>query len=442
MTVPIAPPLPHSHTPGSARAALTYRDFRLVWLGLLASNIGTWMQNVALPAYVQRRTGSAAAVGVLVFAQLGPLLVLSIPGGILANRFPRRPWLITMQGAQLVFSLVLAALVARDAPIAALFGINLLVGIANALNAPAFQASIPLLVDRRDLPGAIALNSASLNGSRVIGPVIAALLGVWGVTVSQLFVINAATYLFVIAALAVVQIPVVADRFGGQGWRQLTVGLRIARQRPILGRLLLSMALFSFFSLPYVGLFPSVAELNFGIDASSPTYKWLYATWGLGACLGALGTGTVFAKVDKRRLITPGFLGFAVSLAAFAVVSSPGPAFPIGFVLGFCYFLTATGMLTVLQEHIEDHERAVIMSLWFMTFGGTVPLGNLVFGPIMDHIGARWIMLGGAVFAVFLARWCNLDTPRWRGSGEQPRGKPFQPGDPAALDEYGIVAGD
>ena len=174
------------------------------------------------------------------------------------------------------------------------------------------------------------------------------------------------------------------------------MGIRIARSRPILARILLSMALFSFFSLPYVGLFPAVAELNFGIDAGSPAYKWLYATWGLGACLGALGTGTLFAGVDKRRLITPGFLGFAASLAAFALVRVPAPAFPIGFVLGFCYFLTATGLLTVLQESIEDHERAVVMSLWFMAFGGTVPLGNLVFGPLMDHIGARWIMLGGA----------------------------------------------
>ncbi len=442
MTAPTAAPLPHPFTPGSVRAALSYRDFRLVWIGLLASNIGTWMQNVAFPAYVQRRTGSAAIVGLMVFAQLGPLLLLSIPGGILANRFPRRPWLITMQGAQIVFSLALAALVARDAPIAALFGINVLIGIAFALNAPAFQASIPLLLDRRDLGGAIALNSVSLNGSRVIGPVIAALLAIWGVTVSQLFVINAATYLFVIAALAVVHIPVIVDRYGDQGWRQLTVGIRIARSRPILARILLSMALFSFFSLPYVGLFPAVAELNFGIDAGSPAYKWLYATWGLGACLGALGNGTLFAGVDKRRLLTPGFLGFAVSLAAFALVRVPAPAFPIGFVLGFCYFLTATGLLTVLQESIEDHERAVVMSLWFMAFGGTVPIGNLVFGPLMDHIGARWIMLGGALFAVFLAWWCNLDAPRWRRSGEQPRRKPLETGDPAALDEYGVVAGD
>lgn len=442
MTCPTAPPLPHHHTPGSIRAALTYRDFRLVWLGMFGSLIGTWMQNLALPAYVQTRTGSATAVGLLVFAQLGPLLLLSIPGGVLANRFPRRQWLITMQVAQLVCSLGLAALVAQDASIGALFAVSLGVGIANALNNPAFQASIPLLVDRRDLPGVVALNSTSMNGARVIGPAIAALLGVWGVSVAQLLVINAVTYLAVILALAVVHLPTPAQDRSVDGWRKLTQGVRIAREKPILGRLLLSMALFSFFCLPYVGLFPAVAEQNFGIDASSSTYKWLYAVWGLGACLGALGTGTVLAGVDKRRVIGPGFLAFAILLAAFALLGAPAPAFPIGFMLGFAYFLITTSMLTVLQQAMADSERALVMALWFMAFGGTVPLGNLVFGPLMDHFGARGILLGGAVFAVFLAWWCDLPRRGFSLGSEESGGQLLQRRDPAALDEYGIAAGE
>ena len=109
--------LPHTHRPGTARAALAYRDFRLIWLGLFASNVGTWMQNFTLPAYVEQRTGSASLVGLLVFTQLGPLLLLSIPAGVLADRYPRRPYLVVMQAMQLVFSVVLAALVAGDAPL-------------------------------------------------------------------------------------------------------------------------------------------------------------------------------------------------------------------------------------------------------------------------------------------------------------------------------------
>ena len=169
-------PLPHSHTPGSARAALSYRSYRIIWTGLLLSSIGTWMQNLALPAYIDHRTGSARIVGILIFAQLGPLLLLAIPGSVLADRVNRRFFLLAMQWLQLVFSLVLAAIVASDGPIWAIFLAQLVIGTGNALNAPAFQASIPLLVDRRDLAGAISMNSIQLNGSRVLGPTLAAVL--------------------------------------------------------------------------------------------------------------------------------------------------------------------------------------------------------------------------------------------------------------------------
>ena len=142
--------LPHRHRPGTARAALAYRDFRLIWLGLFASNIGTWMQNFTLPAYIEHRTGSAALVGLLVFTQLGPLLLLSIPAGVLADRFPRRPYLVAMQvGAAGLQRRARRASSPREAPLWTLFAASLVIGIGNALNAPAFQASVPLLVDRR-----------------------------------------------------------------------------------------------------------------------------------------------------------------------------------------------------------------------------------------------------------------------------------------------------
>ena len=407
MSVP-APALPHPHRPGTARAAFAYRDFRLIWLGLFASNIGTWMQNFTLPAYVEHRTESATLVGLLVFMQLGPLLLLSIPAGVLADRFPRRPYLVVMQAVQLVFSVVLAVLVAGDAPLWTLFGAALLIGIGNALNAPAFQASVPLLVQRPDLAGAVSMNSVMINASRVLGPALAAILALFGVTTSQLFLVNAATYLFLIAAIVLVHIPDVRGNHPEEGWRRLLTGLNIARGRTVLSRCLITMCVFSTVCLVYVGLFPSVARRNFGIDVDSAGYKLLYTTWGVGACLGALAVGTVLAHFDRRRLVVDGMLLFAVSLAGFAVVRSVTPAYPIAFVLGFAYFLTATALITIFQENLADTERAVVMPLWFMAFGGSIPIGNLLFGPIIDAIGARWVLGLGVVFAVGLARWCDL----------------------------------
>jgi predicted MFS family arabinose efflux permease len=168
------------------------------------------------------------------------------------------------------------------------------------------------------------------------------------------------------------------------------------------------MTIFSMVCLVYVGLFPSVAARNLGIDVDGASYKFLYAVWGIGACLGALAVGTVLAHIDRRVLWVRGLVGFAVSLAAFALVRSVGPAFPVAFVLGFGYFLAATALITIFQENLGDAERASVMPLWFMAFGGSIPIGDLIFGPVIDAIGARWVLGFGAVTAVWLAWWCDL----------------------------------
>lgn len=403
------PPLPHRHRAGTARAAFSYRNYRLVWTGMLLSNIGTWMQNLALPAYIDDRTGSAKIVSLLVFAQLGPLLLLAIPGGIIAGRYNLQRYLLAMQWVQLVFSLVLAAIVSVDGPIWALFLAQTAIGVGNALNAPAFQASVPMLVDRRDLAGAISLNSTQLNGSRVVGPAIAALLAIWGVSTSQIFVINAATYLFLIVSLFMVQIPDIRSAPTETGWRRALSGVNIANSRRVLSRLLISMTAFSLFCLIYVGLFSSVARLNFGISPVGSTYRWLYAVWGLGALVGALATGTFLSHIHRPTIIRWGFVGFAIALAIFASISSVTWAFPVGFVLGLFYFMTANAMVTVFQQNLRDNERVTVMPLWFMSFGGTVTIGGLMAGPIIDAIGARWVLFFGALFALFLAWWCDLD---------------------------------
>lgn len=402
------PALPTPKRRGTATAALRYPKYRLIWSGMFASNIGTWMQSVLLPAYIDSRTESARIVGYLIFAQLGPMLLLSIPAGVIADKVPRRPWIIGTQVLQLVFTVVVAAIVAADGAIVALFFAQLAIGIGNALGAPAFQASVPLLVDREDLPGAIVLNSLMINGSRVIGPALAAVLAAVSLSTSGILLVNAATYLFVIAALLVVAMPDVRGQHPEKGWRRALTGVNIARGRPVLARMLVSMCLFSLFCLVFVGIFASVTRLNLGVNPLSTTYKWLYATWGLGACAGALSVGTVFAGADKRRVLLVGFVGFAISLFVFALLRDPAPAFPVGFVLGAFYFLIATTMITVLQVNLKDTERAAVMPLWFMAFGGTVTLGNLIFAPLVDQIGARWVMVGGAAFALFLARWSDL----------------------------------
>ena len=398
------------YKPGSARAALAHRDFRIVWSGSMASNIGTWMQNVALGVFAYRLTGSAQYVALLGFAQLGPLLVLSPVGGVLADLVDRRRLLVAAQFWQMSFSFLLALVARGDDPSEAwVFFVVLLVGIGNALNAPAFAAVLPALVGRRDLAGAVSLQSLQMNVSRVVGPAIGGLLlpviGAPGV-----FAVNGATYLFAIATLLVVHPPpaAAAPDHAPKGWRRLMGGFAIARRDRLVRRCLLTIAAISFFCLPFIGLMPVLAGDNLGIDPESAAYGWLYACFGLGAAAGAMSVGTVLVGWSKPRLVRLGLVFFSAMLLAFSLLRTAWPAYPVGFLVGLGYFTTVTSLSTHLQTHLDDAVRGRVMALWIMGFGGTVPIGLLVGGVVASATSVTTVGVIGAASALLLAGVTNL----------------------------------
>jgi MFS family permease len=396
-------------TPGGARAALRHRDFRIVWGGTFASNIGTWMQNVLLGAYGYELTHSAGFVGVLYFAQLGPLLFLATLGGVLADLVDRRKLLIWMQLEQLVFSLVLAGLVATPHPSrAAIVGCVLVIGIGNALSAPALSAILPTLVPRRDLPGAVSLQSVQMNLSRVIGPAIGALI-YSSTGAGAVFTINAGTYLFAITGLLLARAKMRrASAIEERGLARLLSGFRIAARDRLVKRILIAMTVFSFFSVTFVGLMPAIAASNFGIRPKSVEYGLLYAGFGFGAAAGAVSVGTIFVGRSKLRSVQIGLLAFTVLLALFALVRAPAPAYPIAIALGYAYFVVITSLSTVLQDHLRDEVRGRIMALWIMAFGGTVPLGVLAGGYAVHVTSLTVVLLIGAAVALGLVFWIDL----------------------------------
>jgi len=413
---------------GTVRAALAHRDFRIVWSGTFASNVGTWMQNVLLGAYALALTGDPSFVGLLVFAQLGPLLFLGPVGGMLADSLDRRRLLLWMQGVQMVLSAGLALLATSPAPSrTALFTTVLAIGVANALAAPALGAIIPTLVPREDLPGAVSLQSAQMNLSRVIGPAIGApLYATLGV--AWVFGLNALTYVFALAALLATPSPGRGPTPGGSGWAHLLSGFRYAASDPLIRRILLVLATFSFFSLAFVGLMPVVARDVYGIGPRSVAYGLLYAGFGLGAAAGAVSVGTRFADRAKAPLARASLAAFAVLLSAFTLAGTAPAAYPLAAALGFAYFVVITSLATVLQEHLDDQVRGRVMALWIMGFGGTVPLGVLLAGFVVRHTGVTAVLLAGAVVALVLAWWADLSA--LGAPGPLPRGRhtPRRPG--------------
>ena len=259
--------------PGSARAALRHKVFRRVFAGAFLSNIGTWMQNVVLGALAYDLTESPTFVGVILFAQLGPLLLFSVVGGALADTVDRKRLLVSVALSQLVLSFVLAAVAAPERPNqVALVVVVFAIGVGQALFNPAYSAMLPQLVGHDDLPGAIALHSAQMNGSRVIGPVIGALLDSM-VGASAVFAFNGLTYLFVVASLLSVHLPApVVYASAKRGWHRLSAGIDVARRDVVVRRCLVTIVTFSLVALTFVGQFPVVAERNLGIDERSAAY--------------------------------------------------------------------------------------------------------------------------------------------------------------------------
>jgi MFS family permease len=399
---------------GTARAALSHRTFRIVFLGAFASNIGTWMQNVVLGAYAYDLTHSATFVGVIIFAQLGPTLVLPMFGGLLADKVDRKRFLIVLALEQLVFSLGVALVVLSPQPSHVLLVVMvLLVGCGSAMFGPAYAAILPGLVGKEDLQGAISLNSAQMNASRVIGPVIGGVLYSL-IGPAWVFAGNAATYLFVVAALMMVTLPVLPHPPRATSrWRELTAGITVARHDRVVGRCLLTVFLFSLLALAFIGQMPVVAAHNLGIDLSkSPDYGILYACFGVGALLGAISIGTVFAQTSKPMLVRMCLVGYSLCLVAFALERSPVPAYVNVAALGAFYFAFITALNTTLQARLPESVRGRVMALWMMGFGGTVGVGNLLIGPVVETVGITNVLLFGAGVALVLAWYADVRPPR------------------------------
>jgi len=394
---------------GTVQAALRSRSFRIVWSGMFASNIGTWMQNVLLGAYGFTLTHSGTYVAILFFAQLGPLLFLSSIGGVLADALDRRRLLLVCQFQQLVFSIVLAGIATSSHPNETLIVLCVFViGIGNALGAPALNSILPTLVPKPDLPGAVALQSVQMNLSRVVGPAIGAVIYA-AAGAAPVFVINAGTYLFAMVALLAVRYPRHPAGPSGQGvLARLVEGFQVARRDPLIRRVLVTLVVLSFFSLAFVGLMPVIAAENLGVEPRSVEYGVFYAVFGLGAAIGAISVGTWFAAFSKARLVRPSLVAFGLLLVVFALVRSPACALVIAPILGYAYFVVITSLSTVLQEHVDDAVRGRVMALWIMGFGGTVPLGVLLAGPLSSVTSITFVLLIGAVVAVALAGYANL----------------------------------
>ncbi|MBE0476471.1 MAG: MFS transporter [Coriobacteriia bacterium] len=378
-----------------------HRDFRHFWSGALVSNAGSWMQIVALGWLVYELTGSELALGAVNFVQGVPVLLFILYAGAAADRFDRRRLLIWLQLAMMGQAIVLGVLTSTGhVTMPAVYALTLFGGTMTAFMFPAWQATVPDLVPKRLLLNAIALNSAQFNGARLVGPMIGALIFArFGV--AEVFYVNAATFLVVIWALAVIR-PAQERHVAEDGesrLRELAGGIGYAREHPGVAVLLLTTAAITLFGMPFAALLPAFADKVLG--AGSAGYSVLLASNGFGALAGALVVAGLPHDVDRGRLVRFAVLAMGLLLLGLAASRAFWLAMLVLVGIGAAFMTATSSVNTSLQASVPPRLRGRVLSLFVLAFMGIMPFGALVFGAIARAIGPEdAIAIGAAVLAL------------------------------------------
>jgi MFS family permease len=386
-------------------AALIYRDFRVLWFGAFTSTIGTWMQKVAQNWLVLTITGSSSAFFLGLDSFLGelPILLLTLVGGVVADRYDRKRLLLSSQYIQMTAAFTLAALVYWDVVrIWHVLTLSVITGLAQAFGGPAYQSLLPSLVGKNDVPNAIAFNSIQFNLARVIGPLLAgAALAAFGMVAC--FGLNGLSFLAVIAAILMLHIRHTPPTAKTRMHHELKTGFVYARAHPAL----LSLAVLGFSATflggPLLTFLPLFAQNVFHGGVTQYTHLMSFA--GAGAVTGALVVAWLgkFRHMGRTLLILQ--VVFGILIALFAVTR----IFWINAVLLFgcasCMVMVFAMLSSLVQLNAPNEMRGRVMSIYMVAFRGGSPLGGLVGGWMATLAGAPSVLIVNGVLLSLVATW-------------------------------------
>jgi MFS family permease len=394
-------------------AALGHRNYRLWFVGQMVSLFGTWMQSTAQGYLVFQLTQSAAYLGYVGFAAGIPVWLFTLLGGVLADRLPRRRLLIITQSYMLLLALLLAALAftgwVRPWHIVVL---AFLLGAGNAFDAPARQAFVLELVDRRTLGNAIALNSAMFNTAIAIGPAVGGLAyAAFGP--GWCFTLNALSFLAVIGALALMRLaPHRTLVRGGSTMGELRAGIVYVAHHPQILLLLSIVAVTSLFGMTFVTLMPAWAVRILHGDAR--TNGLLLSARGVGALASALFLASAAGNPARGKALAVGLAAFPTVLLAFAFLRQLGPALVLLVGVGAASILIYNTANALVQTLADDPLRGRVMGLYSLCVLGLMPVGALLAGSVAERIGepGTLILSSGVMLVCSLAVWIRFPDLR------------------------------
>jgi MFS family permease len=376
--------------------AFSYRDFRLLWFGAFTSSSGTWLQETALNWILKKLTNDPSYLGYNAFLATSPILIFTLIGGVLADRFDRRRILITSQWSQLTFAITLASLAFFKVPNMALvwsaLTLSFLTGCVQAFGGPAYQSLVPMLVNKKDLPNAIALNSIQFQLARVVGASIGsfpfAIFADQMIAASVSFGLNGLSFIAVIIALMSLSVRHIPRPPAGGMGSQLREGLSFVWSREALRSLTLLAFASTFLGMQLMTFLPVFADDIFHVGAKG--YFWLVSISGMGAVVGALITAGLGNVMNKGRKALMMQICFGAMIIAFSLTRSALIADVIIFLAGVFMMILFAMIMSLVQLIVSDDMRGRVMSIYMVAFRGGMPLGALITGLLSKRTGLLW----------------------------------------------------
>ncbi len=394
-----------SNTAGMFRS-LRHRNARVFFIGLLVSNIGTWLQFTATSYLIYELTGSATDLGFNAMFQFLPMLLLGVWAGGIADQRNRRVvtmWTQTTMGA---LALLLGVVVLADAvSLWIVYGTSLALGIANAVDNPSRRGLVTELVAPEEISNAMALNTTVMTGSRIVGPAVAAgLIGPLGA--GWLFVVNGLSFFAIIFAVYSIDTsqlyPMRSAPMGGTPVRD---AMKFVYTDAVLRYTFLVFFIVSTFAFNYGVVLPKLADEKWGY---ANAFGLLLTVISIGSVVGSLATARL------REVTTAWFTGLVVATGISAVALAWAPNIWIAYVVCLPLGATSTAMVasmnSISQHRSPDEMRSRMLALVAVAFLGSTPIGGPVTGWVGDNISIEWALAYGGVITLLcvpMMRWAK-----------------------------------
>jgi MFS family permease len=409
MENPVKNPEPSNHPPAvSAWSPLQQAVFRSIWIATVVSNVGTWMQSVGVAWLMTSLTPSPLLVALMQTATSLPVFILGLPAGTFADIVDRRKLLLATESWMLLVALTLGILTLTGHVSAwTLLVLTFCIGLGSAFDGPAWQAIVPDLVERKELPSAVSLNAVGFNVARALGPAIGGLV-VAVAGPAAVFLLNAVSFLFVLMALyRWGHAPVQSDAPPEDMIGATAAGMRYVRHAPALQAVLVRIGVFTFGASALWALLPVVARHDLGVDATG--YGIVLGSLGFGAMGSALLLPRLRARLSVDWLIGAAALMFAGATLALAYIRFLPLLVPCLMAGGMAWLATMSSLTISAQAASPAWVRARTLGIYLLVFQGTMAVGSFAWGALAERFGngtalsfAALILVGGVVAAL---RW-------------------------------------